>query len=70
MIARLTLCRGFVEIEGRLWRDRFPVCALPAWRRFYQQMAARKDGRHARHYAATIAALDTVARDLDAGGAP
>lgn len=64
MTARLTPCRLFVEIEGRLWSDRFPVARLDAWRAFYRRLIERKGAPSTDRYRETLAALDAVARDL------
>lgn len=64
MTARLSPCGGFVEIEGRLWRDRFPVARLDPWRAFYRRLATRKGAPDPRPYRDTLAALDAVAAQL------
>lgn len=67
MIARLSPCRGFVEIRGQRWHDRFPVEKLPGWIRFNREMAARKGGKYAHCYRPTIEALEAVAAELRDG---
>jgi hypothetical protein len=64
MRARLSEDRAHVEMAGEFWSARFPVCALPAWLKFYREMAARKGGRYAPNYHPAIAALEAVAREL------
>lgn len=64
MIARLSPCRGFVELHGRLWSDRFPVGRLDAWRGFYRRLVDRKADRAAPRLRDTLAALDAVAEQL------
>ena len=67
IVVRLSQDRAHVEMAGAHWSQRFPVCALPAWIKFYREMEGRQLGRFAGIYAPTRAALERVKDEL--GGA-
>jgi hypothetical protein len=58
--SRVRLCTG-------LWADTFPVADVPRWLGFYRSLRDRKAGRYARHYAATVEALEAVQAELEGG---
>lgn len=62
--ATLSPCRGFVEMAGPTWSDRYPVARLPDWLAFYRRLRDRMGGRYAAIYAPAVAALEAVAREL------
>lgn len=69
MTAVLSSDRLTVTLRGPSWSQAFPVAEIPATLRFYRRLAERggkakgQPGPHAKHYAATIAALEAVARE-------
>ena len=70
MTASLSADGLTVTLRGPSWREVFAVGQLGARLRFYRGLAARgardkgKAGPWARHYAATIAALEAVAAQV------
>lgn len=69
MTAALSPDRQTVTLRGPSWSRVFPVALIGAQLRFYRGLAERGGkakgqlGPHARHFAATIAALEAVARE-------
>ena len=70
MIARLSPCRQFVEMQGERWSERFAAEHLPARLRFYRGLRDRArpkgadSGPYHRFYARTVIALEQVAAEL------
>jgi hypothetical protein len=50
------------------WRAEFSTAELPRWIKMYRGLRDRKEGRYARLYAPSVAALERVASKLQVAG--